>query len=147
MFKIAVLHENLVTMTAWMWFLLCVYHHMLCKIIFNCKTFSQCLPWYGSSPVCIMKWYFKWIPRIYDVRLLRCQLNLGNGWWCQRRIATIPYKEVNVVIYTPFGLSMLEHCQCRRRATKWPWIESVCRYKDTVQPVCAGVHEVTCTLV
>ena len=90
--------------------LLCVYHHMLCKIIFNCKIFSQCLPWYGSSPVCIMKWYFKWIPHIYDVLLLRCQLNLGNGWWCQRRIATIPYKEVNVVIHTPFGTSMLAHC-------------------------------------
>ena len=23
--------------------LICVYHHIFCKIIFNCKTFSQCL--------------------------------------------------------------------------------------------------------
>ena len=41
-------------MTARMWFLLCVYHHMLCKIIFNCNYYIGVI-----SPLCIFPYTFQ----------------------------------------------------------------------------------------
>ena len=41
-------------MTARMWFLLCEYHHMLCKIIFNCNYYIDVV-----SPLCIFPYTFQ----------------------------------------------------------------------------------------
>ena len=159
--KIRFFVKSLLTKTALMWFFPCVYLHMHYKCIFPCKNLLTgsalvwSIPFVKSSliaksshnaysnmvppPVCIMKWYFKWIPHIYDVLLLRCQLNLGNGWWCQRRIATIPYKEVNVVIHTPFGTPMLDIVNTVGRHPiglgLGLWVLQLCQWLEQ-----AGVH-------